>query len=148
MLQTLFLLLVGHALADYPLQGDFLSKAKNRAAPMPGVPFFQALGAHALIHGGFVAMITGVWWLGVAEAVAHAAIDDAKCTGKIGFNTDQVLHVACKLLWCQIMVGGIDLATGQVLLERSGFFVLGGVTVIAGLMIAGYVLARRAVRGF
>jgi hypothetical protein len=48
-------LLAGHALADYPLQGDFLSKAKNRAAPIPGVPYWQALGAHVAIHGAFVA---------------------------------------------------------------------------------------------
>lgn len=95
----LFLLLVGHALADYPLQGDFLAKAKNRTAPIPGVPWFQALGAHALIHGGFVAAITGSVWLGLAEVVAHALIDDAKCRGRIGFNTDQAAHVACKVLW-------------------------------------------------
>lgn len=48
-------LLAGHALADYPLQGDFLSKAKNRTAPIPGVPWQQALGAHVVIHGAFVA---------------------------------------------------------------------------------------------
>ena len=35
----LFWLMVGHALADYPLQGDFLAKAKNRTAPIPGVPW-------------------------------------------------------------------------------------------------------------
>lgn len=33
-------LVAGHALADYPLQGDFLARAKNRAAPIPGVPWF------------------------------------------------------------------------------------------------------------
>lgn len=27
-------LMLAHALADYPLQGDFLSKAKNRAAAL------------------------------------------------------------------------------------------------------------------
>ncbi len=100
----LFLLLAGHALADYPLQGDFLAKAKNRAMPIPGVPFYQALGAHAMIHGGFVAVITGIWWLGLLEAVAHALIDDAKCTGKIGFNTDQALHVACKVVWTLVVL--------------------------------------------
>lgn len=36
-LATIFaLMLAGHALADYPLQGDFLAKAKNRANPIPG----------------------------------------------------------------------------------------------------------------
>jgi hypothetical protein len=98
----LFWLLVGHALADYPLQGDFLAKAKNRSAPIAGVPWWQALSAHALIHGGMVAAITGSVWLGVAETVAHWLIDDVKCRGRIGFNADQGLHVACKLLWIAI----------------------------------------------
>lgn len=100
----LLALLVGHALADYPLQGDFLARAKNRFSAMPGVPWYQALGAHAAIHGGFVAVITGYWWLGVAEAVAHAMIDDLKCRGAIGFNTDQALHAACKFSWVAVVL--------------------------------------------
>lgn len=101
---TLFaLLLVGHALADYPLQGDFLARAKNRTAPIPGVPWYQALFAHAAIHGGFVGVITGSVWLGLAEFVIHAAIDDAKCRGWISYNTDQALHIACKTLWVAII---------------------------------------------
>lgn len=98
----LLLLLVGHALADYPLQGDFLSKAKNRAMPIPGVPWWQALGAHATIHGGVVGLVTGTWWLGVAEAVVHAITDDAKCKGRISFNQDQAIHIACKVAWVLI----------------------------------------------
>jgi hypothetical protein len=97
-------LLAAHALCDYPLQGDFLSRAKNRHAAMPGVPWWQAMGAHAMIHGGAVALITGVWWLGAAEAVAHFIIDDWKCSGKIGFNTDQLLHVLCKVAWLAIVL--------------------------------------------
>ena len=96
-------LLVWHAIADYPLQGDFLAKAKNRMAAIPGVPWQQALGAHALIHAGGVAVITGSLWLGLAEFIAHALIDDAKCRGRIGFNTDQGMHVACKLLWVALV---------------------------------------------
>lgn len=97
-------LLFWHALADYPLQGDFLAKAKNKSLAIPGVPWWQALGAHSLIHAGGVAAITGSIWLGVAEFVAHASIDHAKCTGRIGFNTDQALHVACKLVWMLVAV--------------------------------------------
>lgn len=98
-LSMLGFLIVGHALADYPLQGDFLARAKNRAAPVAGVPWWQALGAHALIHAGMVAVITGVWWLGFAEFAAHCLTDDAKCTGRITFNQDQAIHVACKVAW-------------------------------------------------
>lgn len=101
-LEMFGLLVVGHALADYPLQGDFLSRAKNRTAPIPGVPWYQALGAHAVIHGGVVGALTGLWWLGVAEALIHAVTDDAKCRGKIGFNTDQAIHIACKAAWVLI----------------------------------------------
>lgn len=101
-MEMLALLLFGHALADYPLQGDFLSKAKNRSAPIPGVPWWHAMGAHAVIHGGFVGVITGLWWLGVAEAVIHSMTDDAKCQGKISFSADQSIHIACKMAWTVI----------------------------------------------
>jgi hypothetical protein len=100
--RTFGALAVGHAVADYPLQGDFLAKAKNRAAPIPGVPWYQALGAHAIMHGGVVAYVTGSPALGVAETVLHAITDDLKCRGKIGFNGDQAIHLACKLVWAVI----------------------------------------------
>lgn len=99
------LLIVGHCLADYAWQGDFMAQAKSRAKPFPGVPFWQPLAAHSAIHGGFVALITGIWWLGLAEAVIHGLTDDAKCTGKIGYNTDQAIHFGCKALWLAIATG-------------------------------------------
>lgn len=95
----LFWLVVAHALCDYPLQGDFLAKAKNRAAPIPGVPWYQAMAAHSLIHAGAVALVTGSPIIGVLEFVFHFWIDDMKCTNKINFNQDQALHIACKVCW-------------------------------------------------
>lgn len=96
----LLIALIGaHFVADYPLQGDFLSKAKNRNNPIGGVPWWQAMGAHTSIHGAFVALITGVWWLFYAEAAIHWITDDAKCHGKLSFNQDQAIHIACKLAW-------------------------------------------------
>lgn len=107
-LGTFFAMLVGHALADYPLQGEFVASGKNRYAPIPGVPWYQILGAHSLIHGGFVGLIAwmacGAWWLGILEAIAHFVIDDAKCSGKLSFNQDQMLHVACKIVWCVLIL--------------------------------------------
>ena len=103
------LLVVAHALADYPLQGEFLSKAKNRKSPIPGVPWYQALGAHSVIHGGFVGGIIGAvnpsagLVLGTVEAVAHSVIDDAKCQGRISYNLDQALHIGCKIAWVAIL---------------------------------------------
>ncbi len=96
-------MLVCHALADYPLQGDFLSKAKNRSAPIPGVPWWQALAAHGLIHAGAVAWVSGLWWLGAAEFVVHVVTDDAKCRGRINFNQDQAIHVGSKLVWVALV---------------------------------------------
>lgn len=95
----LFALLVGHALADYPLQADFLAKAKNHTAPIPGIDWWIALSAHALIHGGTVAVLTGSVAMGVAETVLHFGIDWLKCDGRTSFRTDQALHVACKVVW-------------------------------------------------
>lgn len=92
-----------HALADYPLQGDFLAKAKNRTAPIPGIPFWHALWAHSIIHGGFVGIATGSLWLGLAETLIHAATDDAKCRGKISYNTDQAIHIGCKAVWALVV---------------------------------------------
>ena len=50
----LFVLVVAHFLCDFPLQGDFLAKAKNPEAPLPGVPWQWAMLAHAAIHAGAV----------------------------------------------------------------------------------------------
>jgi hypothetical protein len=106
-METLFLLIAGHALADYPLQGDFLSIGKGkRDVPHNGVPWYYCLGAHALIHGGFVAVITGNVWLGYAELVAHWFIDDAKCRKWTVIHTDQALHIACKVAWWTIWLQG------------------------------------------
>ncbi len=97
MMDMLFLLLVWHALADYPLQGDFLAKAKNETAPIPGIPWWQAMLAHAMIHAGGVYLITGSTYMAMLELCFHYWIDRAKCRGKIGFNGDQLLHVLCKV---------------------------------------------------
>lgn len=101
------LLLAGHALADYPLQGDFLATAKNRNTEVGKVFWPHALFAHALIHGGFVVCLTGQFALGLCEAAIHAVTDWLKCEGKISLNTDQAVHVLCKLLWAAIAVGAV-----------------------------------------
>lgn len=102
MTEFLIPLLFWHALADYPLQGDFLAKAKNRTTPIPGVPWWQALTAHAAIHAGGVYVITGSVWMCIAEFVIHWLTDDAKCRGRLSFNADQSIHIACKVAWAII----------------------------------------------
>ncbi len=105
-LTILWWLIVGHALADFSLQTDVMAKGKNRhnrTAPPPNQKFFPCwpywLTAHALIHGGAVALVTGQALLGVLETVFHWAIDFAKCEGWTDVNQDQALHALCKVAW-------------------------------------------------
>lgn len=89
-------LVAAHAVCDYPLQGDFLARAKNPAAPIPGVPWVWAMSAHCAIHAGAVGWLTGSLALALFEFAAHFAIDVAKCRGRITFGQDQGLHLLCK----------------------------------------------------
>lgn len=101
--ELLGLLIFAHFLADYPLQGEFLAKGKSARNPIPGVPFWHPLTAHSVIHGGFVGSITGSIWLGIAETIVHWITDHAKCSGWIGLNTDQAIHIGCKVLWVVLL---------------------------------------------
>jgi hypothetical protein len=106
---ALLWMLIGHALADYPLQGDWLSKAKNHTLSLvPGEVIWPgALLSHAAIHAGAVQIATGSWVLAGCELVAHCAIDFAKCSGWLSYNRDQAAHVTCKVLWAGALSGGI-----------------------------------------
>src|SRR5205814_4839648 len=90
----LFLLLAGHASADYPLQGQCLAEGKNRHTALGKVYWPHALAAHSIIHSGFVTAITGSAALGVAEAVVHGVTDWVKCESRISLNMDQAIHIA------------------------------------------------------
>lgn len=94
---TLIFLYLGHFLADYPLQGEFLAKAKNVYNPIPGIPWYQALFAHSFIHAGFVLLITSSLLFFLIEFVIHFLTDHAKCKGLIGYNTDQAIHLLTKV---------------------------------------------------
>lgn len=100
-----FWLLVGHALSDYPLQGSFLSAAK-RVNGVANFPWWIALSAHALIHGGSVALVTGSVTLGLLETLCHFVIDKLKCENMFGVAIDQALHVVCKIVWVIIWASG------------------------------------------
>lgn len=97
----MFWLLVAHALCDFPLQNDYLSRAKNAWGGAPEWPW--CLGAHALIQGGGVAYVTDSIVLGVAEVVMHALIDYAKCGKAITYSQDQAAHIGCKVLWLALL---------------------------------------------
>lgn len=109
-MEVFFKLLIGHALADFALQSDWIAKNKNRHAPIPAgynlslhgpiqLVWPYVLSAHALIHGAFAYAATGMLWIGVAETVAHWLIDFGKCEKWYGIHTDQFLHIGCKVAW-------------------------------------------------
>jgi hypothetical protein len=95
----LIALLGAHWFFDYAGQGDFMAKAKNVWQQIPGVPYMQVLMAHAGIHGAAAALITGLWWVFFAEMFVHFVVDDLKCRNRISFREDQLIHIACKVVW-------------------------------------------------
>jgi hypothetical protein len=112
-MSILFLMFVWHAIADYALQSDFIAKSKSRHSGVPAAynpklhgpvqtiwPY--VLTSHALIHGGGVAVITGIWWLGLLETLSHWATDFGKCEKWYGIHTDQFIHISCKFIWLAI----------------------------------------------
>lgn len=103
-LAVLFYLLFAHSLADYPLQGDFLAQGKNRNTALGKIYWPYALSSHAIIHGGFVFMITHNIFIGFAEVFIHAITDWLKCENKITMLTDQIIHYLCKSLWAFLFV--------------------------------------------
>jgi len=88
-IELLALLLFAHFLFDYPLQGDWLARAKNRFDPIQHVPWYQAMAAHTGMHGMAVWLITGIPLLGLAR-------------GELTFNQDQAIHIICKVVWAVI----------------------------------------------
>ena len=104
--QVFFLLAIGHALMDYPLQGEFLASCKNRqfllqrADPArPPSIWIVCMTCHCLLHAAAVWLITGCVVLACVEFVLHFVIDVAKCEGLTSFNQDQLLHFGCKVAY-------------------------------------------------
>lgn len=115
-IEILFLLLAGHALADFVLQSEAMSRGKNRHSSIhrKGDENFPAwyywLSAHALVHGGTVYVITGSFILALVESACHWAIDFTKCERKITVHTDQWLHIAAKLFYVPVLLYWPDIA--------------------------------------
>lgn len=106
----LFALAIGHALADYPLQGKFLAIRKNRhiksidyTGDSPPQLWIYCLSAHSLVHAGTVWIIMVAWGVAAAalfafiEFVLHWLIDFAKCEKWTNFHQDQSLHLISKV---------------------------------------------------
>jgi Protein of unknown function (DUF3307) len=102
-----FALAVAHALADFPLQGDYIAKQKTRASAGSDEEWIIALLAHSLIHAGCVWLVTGSMLLGAVELLLHALIDIGKGQRKFGLLTDQALHLGCKAIYVLLIAYGI-----------------------------------------
>lgn len=98
-----FALAVVHALADFPLQGDFIARQKTRSSSSGGSEWITCLIAHSLIHAGGVWLVTGSMVLGLVEFLLHALIDIGKGENKFGLITDQILHMTCKAVYAVIL---------------------------------------------
>ncbi len=93
--QTLWMLLCGHALADYALQSEWMIREKNRRYSQDG-HWWWVLIAHSLINGFFVFVITQSTILGLVETVVHGITDLLKCEDVISPNVDQSIHLISK----------------------------------------------------
>ncbi len=101
-LGLLLLLAFAHFIGDFVLQSDRMAREKCPGAA-GAVPWGWWLAAHGSTHGMAVALLTGAPLLGLAEALVHALIDRLKCAGRIGLPLDQLLHLACKVLWVALL---------------------------------------------
>ena len=101
-LENLFMLLFGHALADFVLQPEAMGYGKNRNDKIHDKVnslfpvWWYWLTAHALVHGGVVYLISNSLLLGLLETILHWITDFAKCENWISVHQDQGIHIGCK----------------------------------------------------
>lgn len=110
-LALFFALAIGHALADFPLQGEFVALNKNRhyrpehGGTLGRGGWVYCMLAHCLIHAGAVWLIMGEVKFALVEFLLHFILDMLKCEGRLSFQWDQFLHFACKagyvMVWHQ-----------------------------------------------
>lgn len=109
-----YALLIGHMVADYALQTEFLAVGKNhrRPRPLPGAlgevrgVWVHCLTAHSLIHAGAVWILTGSMLLALIETVLHWIIDFIKSAGWSNLHMDQFLHILCKVGYVWVIHAG------------------------------------------
>lgn len=120
LLDSLFLLFFGHALADFVLQPQAMGYGKNRNDKIHDIEhslfpnWWYWLSAHALVHGGVVYLICALLLdaryallLALTETVAHWLIDFAKCESRITVHQDQALHLGLKVIYALLITAGV-----------------------------------------
>ena len=96
-------LVVVHALADFPLQTEYLARQKSRRRADSRGDWVVALSAHCVIHAGGVWLVSGSLAVAAAEFILHCLIDIGKGEEKFGIVTDQSLHLCCKLAYVLVL---------------------------------------------
>ena len=104
-----FTLIGWHFIADFPLQGSYLSSVK---CLKDGKDWPLYMLAHCWIQGLGVYLLTGSLILGVLEIVVHFFIDVMKCKGRLNIWDDQIAHIICKIVWCYMMPWILTLPKG------------------------------------
>lgn len=97
---------VVHALADFPLQGEYLARHKSRKGADSRSDWLVALSAHCVIHAGGVWLVSGSLSLAAVELTLHGLTDLGKGEEKYGLVPDQLLHLACKLGYVLVLTYG------------------------------------------
>ena len=106
-LALFFAFAISHALADFPLQGDYLARTKQRKQASTVAEWLISLSAHSLIHAGGIWIVSGSVILAVVELVLHWLIDLGKGEGWYGYVTDQALHLSCKAIYVIVLAKGL-----------------------------------------
>ncbi len=110
-LVVFFALMIGHALCDHPLQGNFLALHKSRHTPPTNgddtVIWPYCLTVHSLIHAGGVWVVTGRPLFGLIEFLLHWFIDYLKAERITGLYMDQFLHTLCKVGYVVALAYGV-----------------------------------------
>ena len=112
LLQLGFLLIAGHALADFAFQTEWVATNKNRNIRLSFPPAERAkmqviwpylLTAHSFHHGLIVYLISQSFPLGLVETALHWVTDFGKCERWYGFHTDQIIHIGTKFLYVALI---------------------------------------------
>jgi len=91
MIELLIKYLLGHFLADFPLQGQYLAETKGK----DNISMF----AHCMIYAGVISLLVGFqFWVFCVLFISHWLIDRYKCNGWISLLLDQCFHIIIILI--------------------------------------------------
>lgn len=109
MVEILILLIAAHFICDFLFQTNDIAIGKDptRDRYHLNIPWGYWMTTHALTHGVAVFLITQNIHLLILETVVHGYIDYFKCKKIYYIHTDQLLHIACKVLWVFLLIWNI-----------------------------------------